>query len=45
MEREFEVYGRKMAALSWGEEGQPPLLALHGWLDNAESFSPLAEQL
>jgi pimeloyl-ACP methyl ester carboxylesterase len=44
-EREFLVYGRTMAALSWGEEGQPPLLALHGWLDNAESFSPLAEQL
>ena len=45
MDREFQVYGRKMAALSWGEEGQPPLLALHGWLDNAESFSPLAEQM
>jgi pimeloyl-ACP methyl ester carboxylesterase len=45
VEREFQVYGRKMAALSWGEEGQAPLLALHGWLDNAESFSPLAEQL
>jgi pimeloyl-ACP methyl ester carboxylesterase len=44
-EIEFQVYGRKIAALSWGEEGQSPLLALHGWLDNAESFSPLAEQM
>jgi pimeloyl-ACP methyl ester carboxylesterase len=44
-EREFQVYGRKLVALVHGEEGQPPLLALHGWLDNAESFSPLAPAL
>ena len=37
-------FGR-IAALRFGTPGGTPVLALHGWLDNAASFIPLAAHL
>jgi pimeloyl-ACP methyl ester carboxylesterase len=47
LNREFAIdiaLGR-IAALRAGREGATPVLALHGWLDNAASFVPLAREL
>lgn len=35
----------ELTALQWGGPAAPPLLALHGWLDNAASFVQLAPLL
>lgn len=33
------------AALEWGDPDGTPVIALHGWLDNAASFTPVASKL
>ena len=46
-ERRFTAFGQTLAGLQWdGDDGDAlPVLALHGWLDNAASFQPLAGYL
>lgn len=39
------IPGLHVAAKSWGPEHGQPVLAIHGWLDNAASFDGLAPEL
>lgn len=41
----LDVADLRLSLLAWGPDDAPPLLALHGWLDNANSFVPLANHL
>ncbi len=41
----FETGDMHYAAKAWGNPNNPPILALHGWLDNAASFEVLAPKL
>ncbi len=45
VEKCWNVNGLQLRGLCWGNPEQPPLLLLHGWLDNAASFSLLAPKL
>jgi pimeloyl-ACP methyl ester carboxylesterase len=42
---QWQVNNLQLAGLSWGDPGEKPLLALHGWFDNAASFACLAPLL
>ncbi len=44
-EREFTLPGIKLAGKLWGPENGQPVLAIHGWMDNAASFDMLAPLL
>lgn len=41
----FHTNDITLAAQAWGDENNPKILALHGWLDNAGSFEVLAKLL
>jgi pimeloyl-ACP methyl ester carboxylesterase len=45
IERDIALPHLRLRAQIWGEADAPPLLALHGWLDNAGSFARLAPLL
>lgn len=44
-ELRFDIDGRLMAALEFGDPQGLPVVALHGWLDNAATWKLVAEQL
>ena len=44
-EWQLTVGAQTWAGLAWGPASAPPALLLHGWLDNAGSFAPLARLL
>lgn len=44
-EVEFDIHGQKIAGKRWGVEGGKRVIALHGWLDNANSFDLIAPAL
>jgi pimeloyl-ACP methyl ester carboxylesterase len=42
---EFPLANITLRAIGYGDPSKPMILALHGWLDNAISFQPIAEYL
>ena len=43
--QELKIAGLSIAYKTWGNPEHPAIIALHGWLDNANSFDPLAHYL
>ncbi len=45
VEKRFNVAGLELVGKAWHDDTLFPVIALHGWLDNAASFDVLAPQL
>jgi len=45
VEKEFQLNSLKLAGKLWGDANGHPVLAIHGWMDNAASFDLLAPLL
>jgi pimeloyl-ACP methyl ester carboxylesterase len=43
--QELSISGLSIACKTWGNPANPPIMAIHGWLDNANSFDPIAQYL
>lgn len=41
----FDIFNRKVAGISWNPSSPRKVLAMHGWLDNAASFSVIGPML
>jgi pimeloyl-ACP methyl ester carboxylesterase len=41
----LEKIGLTLSGIKYGDQGKTPILALHGWLDNAASFKFLSQHL
>jgi len=41
----FNVLGLRLHAKQWGDPEGIPTIALHGWLDNANTFDRLAPRI
>ncbi|WP_144208503.1 alpha/beta fold hydrolase [Shewanella donghaensis] len=44
-EVDFQLAHIRLSGKRYGDKDKPILLSLHGWLDNADSFEPLAQAL
>lgn len=44
VEKDFQLRGLRLSTLEWAG-GEYPVIAIHGWLDNAASFLPMAPLL
>ncbi len=45
IETAIDTVNLRLCGLRWGNPSDPPVIALHGWLDNSASFIPIAHHI